>query len=188
MKDFTSDWVTIHEDHWQQYVFPNLPASGPLKWLEIGSYEGRSACRAAEFLQTRPGSQLHCVDLWYSRPQEGRFDKNTRDLKLLKKHKTDSVSWLAKALGEKQTFDLIYIDGDHEAKGVLSDAVLAWRLLKKGGILVFDDYPFVAPINQPDWALTKKPPKPAIDAFLDIWGSEMTVLGIHWQVYIQKTA
>ena len=38
-----------------------------------------------------------------------------------------------------QKYDIIYIDGSHEARDVLEDAVLAYRLLKIGGLLIFDD-------------------------------------------------
>jgi len=37
-------------------------------------------------------------------------------------------------------FDFIYIDGDHSSSQVLTDAVLAFRLLRTGGIMAFDDY------------------------------------------------
>ncbi len=36
-------------------------------------------------------------------------------------------------------FDLINIDGDHSYNGALTDLRNAWKLLKPGGILVFDD-------------------------------------------------
>jgi len=36
-------------------------------------------------------------------------------------------------------FDFIYIDGAHEAKFVIQDAVLALPLLKPGGYILFDD-------------------------------------------------
>jgi predicted O-methyltransferase YrrM len=40
----------------------------------------------------------------------------------------------------KIKFDFIYIDGDHTAKGTISDAIRAFSLLKEGGIMIFDDY------------------------------------------------
>jgi hypothetical protein len=40
----------------------------------------------------------------------------------------------------KQLFHFIYIDGDHHSSFVLEDAILTWRLLKKDGIMLFDDY------------------------------------------------
>ena len=40
-------------------------------------------------------------------------------------------------------FDIIYIDGNHEPEYVLEDAVLSFRKLKPGGIIIFDDYTFI---------------------------------------------
>lgn len=39
-----------------------------------------------------------------------------------------------------ETFDWIYVDGRHDYDGVLIDWHYAWPLLKKGGVMVFDDY------------------------------------------------
>lgn len=37
------------------------------------------------------------------------------------------------------TFDMIHIDGHHEAHAILNDAPKAWPLLNPGGIMIFDD-------------------------------------------------
>jgi hypothetical protein len=47
---------------------------------------------------------------------------------------------------------------------VLQDAVLAWNLLKRGGIMIFDDYGLKYD------SLGVSPPKEAIDAFLKVYG------------------
>ncbi|GAB1658086.1 hypothetical protein Mh1955_12220 [Mannheimia haemolytica] len=44
------------------------------------------------------------------------------------------------ANGHINYFDYIYIDGSHEAPDVLFDALLAHRLVRKGGVISFDDY------------------------------------------------
>ncbi len=36
---------------------------------------------------------------------------------------------------------VIYVDGSHKARDVIADAVLAWALLRPGGILIFDGAP-----------------------------------------------
>lgn len=41
---------------------------------------------------------------------------------------------------EPETFDWIYLDGLHDYHGVLVDFWATWPLLKKGGVMVFDDY------------------------------------------------
>ena len=42
--------------------------------------------------------------------------------------------------GGKPQFDWIYIDGDHRYDAINADYEATWPLLKKGGIMVFDDY------------------------------------------------
>ena len=33
---------------------------------------------------------------------------------------------------------IVYIDGSHRPEDVLTDAVMAWKLLKEGGIMILD--------------------------------------------------
>lgn len=42
--------------------------------------------------------------------------------------------------GSEEMFDWIYLDGRHDYDGVLADFWASWPLLKKGGVMVFDDY------------------------------------------------
>ena len=42
--------------------------------------------------------------------------------------------------GHKESFDFIYIDPSHQAPDILTDAVLAFKLLRLSGVMVFDDY------------------------------------------------
>ena len=37
------------------------------------------------------------------------------------------------------TFDFIYIDGSHNGEDILSDAIESYKLLNKGGYIIFDD-------------------------------------------------
>lgn len=39
-----------------------------------------------------------------------------------------------------ERFDFIYVDGSHRSPDVIYDAILSFGLLKKGGIMIFDDY------------------------------------------------
>ena len=78
-------------------------------------------------------------------------------------------------------YDLVYIDGSHDAADVLTDAVLAWSLLKPGGILGFDDY---------GWHVFPEPekrPGPAVDAFLLTMRKRFEELYRGYQVWVRKT-
>jgi predicted O-methyltransferase YrrM len=77
-------------------------------------------------------------------------------------------------------FDFIYIDGDHTSAQVERDAYSAWKLLKDGGILAFDDYLWGQDLP-PDTT-----PKPAIDNFLRTHTGEYTQLVDSHQVWIKK--
>ena len=53
----------------------------------------------------------------------------------------EGITMKRKAAAEVSgAFDFIYIDGSHMRVDVLLDAVLAWQLLKPGGIMALDDY------------------------------------------------
>jgi len=47
---------------------------------------------------------------------------------------------LLKFIENKEVFDFMYIDGSHKCIDVYNDCVLAWRILRKGGLMVLDDY------------------------------------------------
>ena len=90
------------------------------------------------------------------------------------------------AKGMEGYFDLIYIDGSHQAPEVLCDAVLCFLLLRKSGIIVFDDYlwheqlPYgVDPIRSP---------KMAIDAFTNIFCRKTRIAhrAPLYQLYVEK--
>ena len=71
---------------------------------------------------------------------EVRFDGNLAPcVARLTKRKGSSLHVLPQLLDEQQEFDVIYVDGSHFADDVLTDAITAWRLLKQGGVLIFDD-------------------------------------------------
>ena len=171
---YTTDWWTNHVGRWRTLVLPNLPPSP--RWLEIGSYEGRSACW---LLDNVPGVQVTCVDPFYG-DYEQRFDANTAGR--AEKAKQRSIGFLAQAVVERRTWHGCYIDGDHEAKSVLEDFVLAWRCVPAGGVIVLDDYPWQMPPHRAG----QLPPRPAIDACLSIYASRIEVLHHAWQVIIRK--
>jgi predicted O-methyltransferase YrrM len=177
--DFTHDWFSGSAGSWRKHVVPRLPR--PFRWLEIGSYEGRSACwMLDEVMQS--GDKITCVDAWLYPDTEPRFDRNIAGR--AEKVKSSSFDFLVRALAEHRRFDGVYVDGDHEAKFVIEDIVLSWRLLTVGGVMVIDDYEW----PMPEGKRHLLPPKPAVDAFLAIYGSRLEVLHKSWQVIVTKRA
>lgn len=195
---FTSDWFSANIPAWQKIIAQGRPQ----KILEIGCYEGRATTWLAEHAGA---SEIHCVDPWVPYADlpgkqmaevEGRFDANialaskNHPTSKIHKHKKPSTDALAGFIagGKRGYFDLVYIDGSHHAPDVLSDAVLAFPLLRTGGTLIFDDYLWHA-----ESADGKNPlflPKTGIDAFLNVFHGKVRIIGNLplYQIYARKTA
>jgi predicted O-methyltransferase YrrM len=200
--DFTNDWFLQNIPVWEALV----PRFFPKRILEIGSYEGRSACYLIEKFGGDGPLEIHCVDSWEGGVEhdrnamsavEARFDKNVQIAlqKMLnpqivvKKHKKLSYMAMAELITFERAanFDVLYIDGSHQAPHVLADAVMGFHLLRNGGLMIFDDYIWSMeemgkqdPLNMP---------KPAIDAFLNIFQRKMQIVrgAPIYQLYAAKT-
>lgn len=171
------DWHRNHAAVWRQVVQPRLPKEGVVRWLEIGSLEGRSAAWTINNI-LGPEDEIVCVDVWRNTDHEAAFDENVGCRAI--KEKGTSESYLLSASGE---FDVVYIDGSHNSPDVLSDAVLSWRLLKKqGGIMIFDDYHWRHPCDKAGLV----DPRVAIDAFVACHETQIAVLHRGLQVIIQR--
>ena len=174
--EFTTDWFTHNIPVWMREVVDRL--EGPADWLELGSFEGRSARWVMENVTI---NRMTCVDYWGNHPNvERRFDHNTEGLGV-EKVKSLTHPWLMQ--NQDRRYDVVYVDADHEAKSALMDAALAWNMLRLGGYMIFDDYLWQH--DEPDY---KVPPKVGIDAFLDCWKHKLCICHKGYQVIVRKTA
>ncbi len=189
---FTDDWFSCRIPSWKKHVLPHLE-NHPVQWLEVGSYEGRSAIWALRNLAVEEGSRVLCVDPWVKDELFERFKSNIHAAaQWLKSNEPNHKGEIHYVRGYSQNalrdrhgpFDGIYIDGDHQAKSCLTDAVLAWQLLKPGGFMIFDDYQW--DYKSPHDKATKIPACKGIDAFLKFWQNELTVVHHGYQVIVRK--
>lgn len=150
------DWTTRSE--LRQHLHRFLPASSAtapeLHLLEIGSYEGLTACFFSDELLDHPDSTLTCVDPFdlsdstteLLSDTEQRFhtniarSKNGTKIQHTKMFSQDFFQLLD--LTAHPIYDLIYIDGSHVPEDVHHDITQAFPHLKPGGILWMDDYHF----------------------------------------------
>ena len=199
--EFTQDWFSNHIPTWDGI----LARLQPRRVMEIGSYEGLSTTYLIEKCTAFGPLQLHCVDTWQGAvdlpPElmagvEARFDANVAvaignagaGVSLQKVKQRSNVALAAKIAAGEALFDLIYVDGSHTAADVLTDAILAFQLVRVGGVMIFDDY-----LWSMEPALSVDPlnlPKPAIDAFAAIFMRKVRVLPDlpNTQCYIEKIA
>ena len=70
---------------------------------------------------------------------EKAFDENLSGFNFIK-IKEDSVVSMRRLLKQNKSFDFIYIDGSHNGEDILSDAIEAFKILKEGGLIFFDDF------------------------------------------------
>lgn len=176
---FTVDWFDGNIPTWA-WLFQTHDRPS-WKCLEIGSFEGRSATwvlnsvknlESITCVDTFEGSREHSKDLKYGLYE--RFLENIepyKDKVIIKRGiSRDVLKTLPKA-----EYDFIYVDGSHEAHDVLTDAVLAYDLLKPGGLMIFDDY-------NSGWDGVKY----AVNAFLHVYHPFLKPVHENYQLALMK--
>lgn len=142
--NFTEDWFTHNIPNFEKCMLE--VGAQRRNFLEIGAYEGRSTCWLIDNIED--GGTVYSVDPFGGMEDvEQRFLDNTREAvkgtKVISCHiKSTSYNALSQLIQQKQTFDFIYIDGDHDPATTLTDACMAWGLLRSGGVMLFDDYEY----------------------------------------------
>lgn len=135
-----------------------------------------------ENILDNPSSHLTCIDLFPIQEVEDRFDNNISLTGYQNRvTKLKGVSWKHLRNLPPESFDLVYVDGSHDGRDVLEDAILTYRLTKVNGIIIFDDYPWE------DNPMHSAYPKDAIDAFIKCYHDFISVIDMQWQVCIKKT-
>jgi hypothetical protein len=135
---------------WKEII---KPTNDPIKVLEIGAYHGANVCCLTKTHAIHSDSEIHCVDPWrdYEQYPEYKDTQNTNyskfihnisqlhytDLNKIHIHRMKSEEYAKRF--QDESFDIIYIDGNHEKLFVFEDAMISHKMIKKGGWLVFDD-------------------------------------------------
>jgi predicted O-methyltransferase YrrM len=176
---------------------------GPVsRILEIGVYQGRATCWMLEHMLAKDGHMI-CVDpfieedgvdafttelvtqsphynaerlaLWRSNTEEIRQPEQGLEVRVGR-----SYQELAKLIQENQSFDFIYVDGNHSASSVLADACMCFGMLRPTGIMLFDDYLWD---HDPNWLLR---PKMGVDAFVNMYQPLSRQIISNYQLAIQR--
>lgn len=188
---FTQDWWSHNIPTWEEIIVPRLKDK-TIHALEVGCFEGRATRWILEHIANKPEDKMVVMDTFEGSPEHkemkvnttgilDRFLQNTEEFQQkIMVIKGNSQLGLRSAVLTRIGFDLIYIDGSHKAPDVMEDAVLAFRLLSHGGIMVFDDYKW----NGGETELDR--PTIAIDTFIALFSESLTVLHEGYQMIIQK--
>lgn len=155
--------------------------------LEIGCFVGGGT----KFLLENGISRIDVIDTFKGSPEHqelldcsnllNKFCENTASFGYaISRFIGDSFTQLGNLILLKRAYDFIYIDASHDSRDVILDAELSFKLLRPGGVMVFDDY---------GWAHYENPyrnPRPAIDFFLAAHADEFEIIERHYQVSIRK--
>jgi len=176
-------------NNWFHHVNLNEYNNKPIRYLEIGTFYGANLLSVANTYGAHPESKMYCVDPWeeYADYPEYKNEQNTIYSKFMNNVENSGVkeklvinrgySNAVIPTFEDDFFDIIYIDGNHEPEYVLEDAVLNFRKLKVGGMMIFDDYGWGGP------DLTQR----GIDGFLSGYHKRITHLGEReTQIFVRK--
>jgi predicted O-methyltransferase YrrM len=182
---FIHDWFSKNIPNWKKHL-AQFANKENLNFLEIGTYEGKSALWLLENVLTHPTSRLTCIDPWVDYENDKGDNIFTRFSHNIKNHVEKTIivrDYSSNALRKYEpvpTFDLIYVDGCHTALCAIEDMILSFPLLKPGGVFIFDDYGW-----RPHLAEHERP-KLAADSFMKIFSTKINVLHKGYQVFIKK--
>ena len=178
---FTEDWFSGNIPSWKRQL--ERLRGKPVRFLEIGTFEGRSALWVLENILTHPDSKLYVIDHWKYTGEKNKevyktFKKNiapySAKVQVLKGYSRDMLRGL-----KEPNFDFIYIDANRHSQNVLEDAVMSFPLLIPKGLMILDDYTH----NKEHDNMC---PRPGIDSFVNTYNGELEVLHTGWQVVVRK--
>ena len=171
-----------------ELALKDLAGKPNLKFLQIGAFTGDASVWLLDNILTGDGCTLTDVDTWLGSDEPAHKAMDFSDVEKVYddkvtgrtiKHKMTTIDFLTSPLA-RNDYDFIYVDADHTAASALIDGELAFRLLKSGGILAFDDY---------EWGLglpASLTPKLGISLFTERHASEIELITLNSQLWLLK--
>ena len=176
-------------DSWSGLICLDDYKDRPINYLEIGAFYGANIISVAKTYGAHAETKLYAVDPWldyeeypeYKNEQLNTYNSYRKNIetsghsdKIITKR---GFSNIEVPKFEDDFFDMIYIDGNHEPEFVLEDAVLSFRKLKRGGMMIFDDWGWGGP------DLTQA----GVESFLRGYHKRISLIG-HYnnQVFVKK--
>ena len=183
-KKTTTDYFSINAYYWDLIINKNFKE---FSYLEIGSWEGSSASYVLNNFKTK---KVICVDIWdkyddeYREENLQRFESFKSNLNEFKERfsffKNTSDEYFTNS---NERFDIIYIDGWHEAPQVYKDLNNSWNSLNINGLIICDDY-FYGNIKLNN---SSNLPANAINQFLSEKKDSLNIVCVNnTQIFIKK--
>ena len=143
---FTNTWFFNSEI--KQILFNYVDKSNINKILEIGSYEGASACFFSDHLLDNQLSRITCVDPFslndttspLNNTTKTYFYNNIRRSKNYNKVLVEEMYSTDFYKKNNKTYNFIYIDGSHLLDDIITDFNNCLQIIEYNGIIWMDDY------------------------------------------------
>ena len=191
MTDYPN-WFAKSAQYNFEYFLTPLAGTDELRFLQLGAYTGDASVWLAKNVLFGEDSYLLDIDTWEGSDEPDHksmdFDdvfntyrKKVNHIECLGYFRETTQKFLCSMNRDSNVYDFIYVDADHTTVGVLLDGELAWPLLKRGGIMAFDDYTWHHESGDPRLA-----PTVGIDLFLHCHQGDYELLAKNTQVWIKK--
>jgi len=176
------NWFASAAEPFFENICPDLTEDQHV--LQIGAFTGD----ATRWLLDNTKAQITDVDTWEGSDEEVHNAMDFSDVEAVYDSKVGFDSRVTKMkmtsnkffLTNTQQFDFIYVDGDHTASQVVIDGVNAFRFLKVGGTIAFDDFTWVSgkgPFHDPRWG---------VEAFCHVAQGQLDELLVSHQAWFRK--
>ena len=182
-KKTSTDYFSINAYYWHKILNKNF---NNFSYLEIGSWEGNSALYILKNYNT---NKVLCVDHWekdkeFFELSSGNFKNFELNMEEFKSrfifYKQSSDNFFKE---NEQKFDVIYVDGWHEAPQVYKDLNNSWNSLNANGLIICDDY-FYGDLKL---HVNSNLPANAINQFLSEKKDDIKILCVNnTQIFIKK--
>lgn len=196
--NFTENWFDdVAKPLWEQ-LFKQIPK--PKNILEIGCYEGKATMWLCDNV-LEDGANYDVIDTFKGSLNESGM-VSTKNLLLnnesyIEKNFNHNISFhpnikfriykgfsqlILPTLPFEDIYDFIYIDASHRADDTFVDAYYANKMLKSGGILIFDDFGWKDPKNMHP----ANSPQLGVEVFNTMYSDYYSVIFHEYQVGFVK--
>lgn len=175
-----------HNHHVVLYIKDHIMKESCKNYFEIGTHFGHSV---SNIIQSKYPSKIGTCDLFLvgktiagdcnirdveslAKSNIEKFNKNNYECRVFKgSSHSESIHREVSSYFE-DGIDLLFIDGDHRRKAVLSDFEMYFPLVNHGGFIVFDDYlPY-------KWNEKLRECPIAVNDLLRKYGNQLEVIGL----------
>lgn len=196
---FTANWFDdVAKPVWEQ-LFKQAPM--PKKILEVGCYEGKASTWMCDNVLSGDNIEYHVIDTFGGTLNEAGMKPIeallAQDESHIEKNFRHNISYhpnikftIHRGYSQKvlpnmpmeETYDFIYIDASHKSDDTFVDAYYCHRMLKVGGILIFDDFAWKDP-NAPHEVDS---PEFGVRVFCQLYSNQYRVIFSGYQIGLQK--